>query len=394
MADPTQAEATPDAPAPAVTRPDLAALAAHYQQQLRLLDWRIDISYAPDLTDASGNEVWGLCYPLADAKVAKIAIRDPQTPPRGASAEEAVRQVTDTVIHELVHLHFSAFDNRSPAEIVAEEQAVWALTEALVTARNTPAERVISRAMVANITRRHGTVRAATAGVGMDPELVAEALDALTAGDTEKCAELLKGLVVNAASGGAPPPAPEEPAPEMGAEAATPAPEDDEEKKPEMMAAARLVLSLTGKSNAGEAMAEMARRSALAVDLEAREAKLAKDRATIEANERRELVGKLVKCGAETPAFAWASDAKGLPDGKTPADEYAAMPLERLRAKVLARSAAPKPSAPKPPAGTSAVTGLSDREVAMCKTKKIDPAKYAEQKAAIAARSGRAPVES
>jgi hypothetical protein len=34
----------------APSAPDLAALVAHYQRELRLLDWRLDVSYAPGFT--------------------------------------------------------------------------------------------------------------------------------------------------------------------------------------------------------------------------------------------------------------------------------------------------------------------------------------------------------
>ena len=105
-------------------KPDLAALVTRYQDLLRLRDWRIDVAYKPDLATRDGRPVWGLCYPTVDSRSARIEIRDPSTPPAGVSLEDAAAQVVETVVHELVHLHFAPFGNSSPAEIAAEEQAV------------------------------------------------------------------------------------------------------------------------------------------------------------------------------------------------------------------------------------------------------------------------------
>ncbi len=135
----------------AVVVPDLGELVTRYQDLLRLRDWRIDVSYLPDLVDSRGRPVWGLCYPTVDARVATIEIRDPNTPPAGVTPEAAAKQVVETVVHELVHLHFAPFGNASPAEIAAEEQAVWALAEALIRSAGTPEESTIARAMVVAI---------------------------------------------------------------------------------------------------------------------------------------------------------------------------------------------------------------------------------------------------
>lgn len=184
-------------------KPDLVALLAHYQESLRLLDWRIKISYVPDLKSPAGAEVWGLCYPERDSKTAEILIRDPETPPLGSTPEEAISQVTETVIHELVHLHFAWCGTRSQVEVTAEEQSVWALSEALAKASGKPEEAVMARAMVAKISALAPRARS---GGRMDPKLIGEAIDALTAGDANKALEILKNLVVAAAGGSAAPP--------------------------------------------------------------------------------------------------------------------------------------------------------------------------------------------
>jgi hypothetical protein len=134
-------------------KPDLDGLVTRYQELLRLRDWRIEVAYKPGLSTRDGRPVWGLCYPTVDARVARIEIRDPSTPPAGVSLEDATAQVVETVVHELVHLHFAAFGNTSPAEIAAEEQAVWALAGALVSAHGTTREAPIARAMLAGVAR-------------------------------------------------------------------------------------------------------------------------------------------------------------------------------------------------------------------------------------------------
>lgn len=179
-------------------KPDLAALIAYWQKALRLQDWRIVASYVKNLCDPGGREVWGLCCPLVDNKSAQIAIRDPSTPPSGATSKEAAAQVEETVIHELLHLHFAPFGTAAPAEIAAEENAVWAISEALHRKKGTGKEYKIARAMLANVTRTRRQRKT------MDPKRFQEALDALTSGDTEKCAEILKAIMAEAASGGAP----------------------------------------------------------------------------------------------------------------------------------------------------------------------------------------------
>lgn len=122
-------------------KPDLAALVARYQAALRLRDWRISVSYQRDLVDSKGRAVWALSLPTVDAKVATIIFRDPATPPTGETAESASAQVVETVVHELVRLHFAAFQNVAPTAKGAEDQAVLALAEALVKAES-PADRV------------------------------------------------------------------------------------------------------------------------------------------------------------------------------------------------------------------------------------------------------------
>lgn len=359
--------------------PDLAALVAHYQRELRLLDWRLDVSYAPDLADSRGRPVWGLCYPTVDAKVATIVIRDPATPPDGATAEQAAKQVVETVVHELLHLHFAAFGTSSPAEIAHEEQVVWALAEALISAKGTPDEALLARAALVAIDRSTAKVRAAKAQEKenmLDPKLALEGLKIITAKDAKGALELLNRLLASALGGEAEAeePAAEEPAAEepaadpMPAARVVVAPGEDA-----LAALGRAALALTGVSDPGEAIAEMARRSALAVGVEEREAAVARDRAVLELTERKALVANLVKVGAETP------HTSGLAVG-TLVPRLMAEPIAELRARVAALGGGKAPAARVVP-GTDPLESLSERERAMCAEMKLDPATYAAHKA-------------
>jgi hypothetical protein len=155
-----------------------------------------------------------------------------------------------------------------------------------------------------------------------------------------------------------------------------------------MRAAARMAMSLTGAKDVGAAMQELSRRSKLAVDVEAAQASVTADRAKLEATERRQLVGELVRLGVEIPATAWGDDK-----GTVPVKRLAEEPIDELRARVKTLAAAARPGlrrVPTPPAAGDNPHGLTERELAMCARNKIDPAKYAATRAGIRARSSNA----
>ncbi len=375
--------------------PDLAALVAHYQRELRLLDWRLDVSYAPDLADSRGRPVWGLCYPTVDAKVATIVIRDPATPPDGATAEQAAKQVVETVVHELLHLHFAAFGTSSPAEIAHEEQVVWAISEALINAKGTPEEGLIARAMLAQIDRAKvkasapssPTSRAATASgdapmsaPALSQKLIAMLIETAASGD--KKAAPIAAAVLSELLGAAPSEEPKPADPPADAPAADAPPEPPAARvvpaqaEPDaLLAFGRVALALLGKTDPGEGIAEIARRSALAVDLETREGALARDREVLELTERKALVANLVTLRAETP------HTSGLAVG-TLVPRLMAEPIAELRARVVALGgSAPKAPAARVVPGADPLEELSERERAMCAEMKLDPATYAAHKA-------------
>jgi len=117
----------------------------------------------------------------------------------------------------------------------------------------------------------------------------------------------------------------------------------------------------------------------------------------LELGEYIALTAQLVSLRVEDPATAWEKNEDGTPNARKPCKRLMAEPLSELRDRVsvLAASRGKKNGAPLPPAAPApgaGPTSLTEREAAMCKRMKIDPAAYAEKKAAIAARSGRSPA--
>ena len=462
----------------ATTAPDLAALAAEWQVLLRLRDWQIDVSYAPDLCDAAGRPVWGLCSPIVDSKTATIIIRDPATPPDGCTVEQAVAQVEETVCHEMAHLWFSPFDNRYPAEIAAEENAVWAFSGALAKLKSPRNDGTLSRAIAGML--RHRT--AALAPRNMRQMLAGFSFESVTsavyramherfpdsqhvggslaylmeiydekiiygmAGKTYDVTYVFDGATATLAASAVEVRCSYEPvsAPTVyvaraavpitsGAKSMVPTPEemasiiaalklpaestvDDliaaigamikelsdaagaagnasepaavAPEEPEMAAAVRVLGRLTGKIGTGPALDEVERWRASHVALESERAKVARDRAELEAGERRALVTRLVTDCGEAPATAWADFSERAPS--KPAEPWASMALASLRSRVAALSGkgAPRMQRITPSSGDDN-HGLSERELEMCRSKKIDIAAYAAKRAGIAKNSGR-----
>lgn len=109
-------------------RPALAPLVKKWQARLRLQDWEIEAVYAgPD--DAGFSNNFGDIRPDLPRKYAKMRILDP--------CKYEHTQLEDTIAHELLHLHFYPFAlDFAPGspESLAEEQAIYAITRALVEA--------------------------------------------------------------------------------------------------------------------------------------------------------------------------------------------------------------------------------------------------------------------
>jgi hypothetical protein len=268
----------------------------------------------------------------------------------------------------------------SPAFELSDGDRISKLINVALT--NIPATRQLEPLMAANSKRQFIMANDS----GLSPKLIAGALDAVANKDAKSALDLMKQFLAQLLGGDpdagtedAPPPAGDggadentEGMPAVASIAASMA------RASSFVAAGRQAMALTGTKDVGSAITELARTHKIAVDLEKREEKLAADRATLEAGERRSLVASLVKLGYEIPALAW-SDEKGT----VPSDLYAKMPIESLRDRVSMLSAkGARSTGVTPPKSTPAETesGLSDREQQLIKAKKIDPATYVEMK--------------
>jgi hypothetical protein len=93
--------------------------------------------------------------------------------------------------------------------------------------------------------------------------------------------------------------------------------------------AMRALSAITGKTDPKEIAAEVKRLRQTSLEHEAELARRDAEQKVLDAQERRQLVGELVKLGHETPATAWSDDA-----GTKPAEPWASMKLELLRSRV------------------------------------------------------------
>ena len=248
---------------------------------------------------------------------------------------------------------------------------------------NLPATRQLEPLMAASVT--------APGENCMNPELVKKALDALAAGDAEGALGILKDLIASAAGGeeAAEPAELVDPAAEAMAD--KPA---EEEKPEEAVAAASRLMRLTGKASLVEAVSQVEIFRASHLELETERQKLAEERKTLEAAERRKLCTELVTLGCRSPAEVWADDSASAPKAY-----LAAMPLADLRAM---HGDAVKSSAKAVKAGVRApangerefktpdgVVTLSASELMACAKAGAKPEEYAANKAAMNARKAR-----
>ena len=205
----------------------------------------------------------------------------------------------------------------------------------------------------------------------LDPALVSKALDALVDGNAEACMAILKGLIAEAAGGVPAEPEPTDP-PLVSAAAVEAAPVP----APELVAASARLLRLTGAGSVVEALASVETYRASHLTLEKTRQALEAERAVLDGAERHRLCVDLVKLGGRAPASVWAD-----PKSTAPKKYLAAMPLDDFREYVAdaVKLGGGRRTEVKPPVTLSLV--LSDREAALCASKKIDPAAYAATKA-------------
>jgi phage I-like protein len=265
----------------------------------------------------------------------------------------------------------------SPAFSTDEEGRITSLLNVAIT--NLPATRKLEPLMAASVKELSM----------LSPETVKKALAAIKDGDADAAMALLEEMIAGAAGGDAP--AEDPPAEEMAEDPPAPAEEDEEEQAAVAASISRLT-RITGKDTIGAAVDEVETWRASHLKIEAETAKLAKEREALELGQRKENAAKLVKLGAETP------HTSGLAKGKLvkrlldePLDEQ----TKRV-AELLAAKGGKLPAEAKPPMGDAdgrtfktphGEYTLTEREVRLCTEKKLDPAKYAANRAATIARS-------
>lgn len=277
--------------------------------------------------------------------------------------------------------------------------------------------------------RTPALVAASASGGSMDPSLVKQALEAIEKGDAKAALDILKGLVASAA--GAEPDADgDQPGAEGDGAEGQPAREaekvedpkvvdsaetgdDDEDedddddgppsskdgkemrtysaapaKSPKAAARKAMIAMLkreTGAKTLAEALMRVQEYKAAYVSQDSERAKLARDRAAIEAEDRRKLCAELVKLGAEYPSTVWADDKATKLKSR-----WANMPIAELHTHVAEQRAArggkkPAPTRDIRPAKISSsdpnVAALSADELRICEQLKCDPKDYAALKA-------------
>lgn len=105
----------------------LEAVCKKWQTRLRLQDWDIKIQFkrAYDL----GADKEGECAFVISQKIAVISILDPMDYNPAVSWEQNIEQ---TVVHELLHLHFAFFGAFEGLQEDTFEQAINCIAGALV----------------------------------------------------------------------------------------------------------------------------------------------------------------------------------------------------------------------------------------------------------------------
>lgn len=235
-------------------------------------------------------------------------------------------------------------------------------------------------------------------GKSMNADQLKAALEAIKAGDGEAAVKVLEDLLTALASEEATEPTdpPADPAAELAASPQDPTPTPEEDEKDKQMQAARVTLSnklarLTGRDTLEEQIEQVEIFRLSHLELETERQRLAAEKATQEAAERRRLCVELVTMGAEFPSTVWADDKASALKGR-----WIAFPIEELRSHVEEQRKARKTSpAAKLSAQTrraiagadqefntpNGIVTLSARELENCKQTGAKPEDYAALKA-------------
>lgn len=108
-----------------LTEEQLVAKCKEWQVVLRLQDWDVKAGIFRERDMAIGGE--GECDWNLTRKIASIRILDPIDYPEGAMIP---MDMEDTLVHELLHLHFAPFFNEEKS--TEQEQAINSITNGLI----------------------------------------------------------------------------------------------------------------------------------------------------------------------------------------------------------------------------------------------------------------------
>jgi hypothetical protein len=231
----TEARITPDR---------MARMVAHYQRLQGLAasgdyrGWRFAVEVVPGL-QRDGEDAWAVVAMATDAAgklvrgpdgafMATVWVRDIDATPIPGFDGDPFYEIRVTISHEMGHCSIAEFLDAGGGE-AAEERLVETVAQAIVASEGTTDAAVMARTAATFPARLRARISARAPlarGGKMDPKSITEALEALIAGDSEKCAEILKGIIAKAAGGAAPAadmPPPSDAAPPIeGAPARTP----------------------------------------------------------------------------------------------------------------------------------------------------------------------------
>lgn len=109
----------------------LEGMLRFWQERLRLQDWYIKIRFARSSEFDHGSSSGEVIYELR-SKQAMIKILDPIDYPRNTSWEQ---DVEETVVHELLHLHFGSLQIEEEFKSIMLEQAICCIADGLITTK-------------------------------------------------------------------------------------------------------------------------------------------------------------------------------------------------------------------------------------------------------------------
>jgi len=112
----------------------LGEIRREWQKRLRLQDWKIKISFADEgfMKEVSGLEdgAYGAVEHFVEDKEAKIYILRAED--WGEVEGDFGQAVENTVVHELLHLHFAPFQTGDESSMILQEQAIRPIADALL----------------------------------------------------------------------------------------------------------------------------------------------------------------------------------------------------------------------------------------------------------------------